>query len=308
MSPRYCYLIKRNGVFGMNWSKAKTILIVVFLIADIFLLYESYLGPLALRMARDKENTKEIVDYLEKQGISVKSAIPKPGSSKAALDVKYKYFNEQYAMGNFFDGLEDVDVKNYDDRIVMENKDIYVEINGNVELIYTNKALIEGQTGSFDEGEAQKKMEAFLKKMGINQKDRYSGIKKMKNGYLEMSCSQGYKGTFLDRSCLEIQATDKGVVSMKMLWFETVNNGKAKKEVISPVNALMKLSELYKDDEQNIIVLDMSLGYYFNTDVEDVKEFDVTTVKEGTAIPVWKVITDKGRIYINAYNGIVEKN
>lgn len=291
----------------MNWSKAKTILIIVFLIADIFLFYELYSGALGSRLIMDKENTKEVIKYLEKQGISVKSSIPKPSSSRATLTVKYKYFDKQYALENFFDSPDVVAIHTQDDRIVMEDEKIYVEINKNGEFIYTNKALMQDGEAPFDEKQALNKIEAFLKKIGIGEKDRYNESKTIEKGYLGIYFSQAYKDTFLDKSYLEIQATNKGVIYIKMLWFETVNNGKAKKEIIPPIKALMKLSELYKDSEHNVTVSDIGLGYYFNTDLEQVKELDVKAVEEGTAILVWRVKTDMGDIYINAYNGIVEK-
>lgn len=291
----------------MNWSKAKTILIIIFLIADIFLFYELYSGTLGSRIIMDKENTKEVINYLEKQGISVRSAIPKPGSSRATLTVKYKYFDKHYALENFFNSPAVVAVHTKDDRIVMEDEKIYVEINKNGEFIYTNKALMQDGEAPIDEKQALNKIEAFLKKIGIGEKDKYNESKAVEKGYLGMYFSQAYKDTFLDKSYLEIQATNNGVIYMKMLWFETVNNGKAKKEIMPPIKALMKLSELHKDNEQNVTVSDIRLGYYFNTDIEQVKELDVKAVEEGTAIPVWRVKTDVGDIYINAYNGIVEK-
>lgn len=292
----------------MNWSKAKTILIVVFLVADIFLFYELYMGTLGNRITMDKESTREVINYLDKQGILVKSAIPKNSTPKTTLTVKYKYFDKYYAMENFFDLSEDVAVNSYDDRVVLEDEKAYVEINSNGEFIYMNKTIIHDQAVAIDEKQALKKVEEFLNKIGVVDIDTNNCTKSIEKGYLEMYCSQLYRDTFLDKSYLELQATNNGVIYMKMLWFETVNNGKTKKEIIPPIKALMKLSERYKDSEQNITVSDISLGYYFNADIEQVKELDVIAVEEGTAVPVWRIKTDVGNIYINAYNGTVEKN
>lgn len=292
----------------MNWSKAKTILIIIFLIADLFLFYELYSEPLFNRITMNEESTKEVIGYLEKQGISVKSSIPKLSSSMAALTVKYKYFDKYYVLENFFDTPKDVSVNTYDDRVIMEDEKVYVEINRNGEFIYTDKTIINDQTASIDEQEALRNVNTFLDKVGIRDEDISNCTRSMEKGYLKMNCNQVYKDTFLDKSSLEIQATNKGVFYMKMLWFENIKIGKNKKEIIPPIKALMKLSELYKDSEKNVTVYDISLGYYFNADIEQVREFEVVAVEEGTAIPAWRIKTDMGDVYINAYNGTVEKS
>ncbi|WP_073026560.1 two-component system regulatory protein YycI [Lutispora thermophila] len=296
----------------MNWSRAKTILIILFLIADIFLFYELYSEDLVRRNKADQETAKEVIKYLEKQGIWVKCRIPKASLPKKTLTVKYKYIDSKYALGIFFDSPKDVAIKTYEDRTVLEDKKSYVEINKNGQLIYTNKELLRKKEEPMDEESALKNMKVFLKNIGIDDDDIYSISKKLENGYYIINCSQSYKGTFLDESHLELLVTKEGIAHMKILWFEVENNGKNKNAIIHPIKALMELAEEMeeKTDEgkKDLVINDISLGYYFDTDIEQVEEFDIIEVEEGTAIPVWKMETNMGNIYINAYNGTVEKN
>lgn len=303
---------KRKGLNAMNWSRAKTILIILFLIADIFLFHELYSESLESKSRAEQANAEEVIKFLEKQGISVKCNIPKASSPKTTLTVKYKYIDSQYALDTFFDSPKDVAIKTYEDRTVMEDKNIYIEINKNGEFTYTNKKLMRNRTNEVDEETALNNMKEFLKKVDIDDKDIYSSSKNLEEGYLKINCSQGYKGTFLDESYLEILATKEGIAYMKMLWFEVENNGKNKNEIIHPMKALMELAEEMEnksdEDKKHLVISDISLGYYFDTDKEQVEGFDVIEVEEGTAIPAWRIKTDMGNIYINAYNGAVEKN
>lgn len=301
----------------MNWSRAKTILIVLFLIADIFLLYELYPGFLGNNRMIDDENTKEVMKYLEKQGIYVRCLIPKASSPKAPLTVKYKYFDSQFALKNFFHAPDEVAIKNYEDRQTMEDESIYIEMHKNGEFIYTNKILMENKAEEVDEKAALKSIESFLKKLGIEAKDLYDITQNTDRNYVKLNCSQGYKDTFLDQSYLEVMATNDGVAYLKMLWFEIENNGKNKNEIIDPMRALIKLADKLaqqpeengnEEDDNVINIYDISLGYYFDMDLKQVEEFDIVEVEEGTAIPSWRIKTDEGNIYINAYNGTVEKN
>lgn len=291
----------------MNWSKAKTILIIVFLIADIFLFYELYPSAIQSRNAIDDEKVQEVMEYLGNKGVFVNCTIPKASRPKKPLSVKYKSFDSQFALEKFFQNPQDISIHQYEDKTIIEDEEIYLEINKIGELTYKNKQLMGNQSETIDDEMALSNIEEFLKIIGIMNKDIYDCTKIKENGYLKMHCSQGYKGNFLDHSYLEINATNDGVAFMKMLWFEIEDNEKNKNDIIHPLRALIELPGLYEDYDGNIIVNDISLGYYFNTDMEEVREFDMTEVKEGKAVPVWRINANVGKIYINAYNGTVEK-
>jgi len=291
----------------LNWSKAKTILIIVFLIADIFLFYELYSGVIRSRNSIDDQKVQEVMDLLQSKGVFINCTIPKANGSKKSLSIKCKSIDTQFALEKFFEDPQKALIHNYDDKTVIEDEGIYVEINKMGELIYKNKLLMENQPEVVDEKIALSKIEEFYNIIGIKNNEIYDSKKNIEGNYLEMYCSQGYKNTFIDRTYIEVKATNSGVAYMKILWFEIEDNDKNKNNIIHPLRALLELSELYEGYDGNIIINEISLGYYFNTDMEEVKEFDMTEVKEGKAIPAWKISTSMGDIYINAYNGTVEK-
>ncbi|MCK9218106.1 MAG: two-component system regulatory protein YycI, partial [Firmicutes bacterium] len=130
--------------------------------------------------------------------------------------------------------------------------------------------------------------------------------KVIEDNSINIMYNQVYKNQFIDKTFLDMKVTNNGVAYMKMLWFESIENGKTKNEVIPPTKALLKLSEFYREMEGTIIVEDISQGYYFGSKIE--QPFDVQSVEEGTAIPVWRISTNMGKIYINAYNGTIEEN
>lgn len=289
----------------MNWSRAKTILIIVFLIADIFLFYVTYSGSIE---TTDIKSISEVALHLEKQGIQIKGTIPAKGISCPLLNVKYKYFDEKEVSKIFFDSAENVNIKRDDYKTSMDGNGISLEMKNNGELFYLNRNVTASRDEVIDEKQALKNIEEFLNKLNINLNEVYTSSKTSEDGYVKVGYTQGYKNMFLDNTYVEIKASNKGVAYLKMLWFESVKNGKTIKDVISPIDALMKLSEIFRDNEKTITVQEMSQGYLFDLNIKQVKEFDVETVEEGTAIPVWRIKTDVGYIYINAYNGTVENN
>ena len=287
----------------MNWSKAKTILILVFLIADIFLFYVTYTGDIIGKTA--EEDVAKVLEYMENQGISVKVPIPVKSNPASLLYVKYKKLNPVEARDLFFGSDESVDIKETEQKLIMENEEVILELNSNGEIFYLNKNLNKNKQ-TVEEESALRSADGFLKQLNIDLADG-TLVKKTKGyGYVSYKFNQRYKGQFIDNTYAEIKAVSEGIAYAKILWFESIQNGKTKNKVISPVKALMKLAELNTAGEDKISVEEISQGYYFNNNME--KTFIVESVVEGNAVPVWRFKTETGNIYINAHNGTVEEN
>lgn len=288
----------------MNWSKAKTILIIVFLLADIFLFYVSYSGDLGYNS--ENGSVVEVLEHLKNRDIVVKGLIPNKGNPGSQLYVKYKLFNSEKAIESFFNSDTNVFIRENENKIIVENNLITVEIFKNGEIIYLNKSIDNVENSEINELQAERIIDDFLKSLNIDRDDTIIINKVIEDNSINIMYNQVYKNQFIDKTFLDMKVTNNGVAYMKMLWFESIENGKTKNEVIPPTKALLKLSEFYREMEGTIIVEDISQGYYFGSKIE--QPFDVQSVEEGTAIPVWRISTNMGKIYINAYNGTIEEN
>ena len=71
----------------MNWSKAKTILIIALIVCNLFLL-QNYLSIEQAEEDRIIESTESAVEYIENQGIKVNCEIPKKTMSLPVITVK----------------------------------------------------------------------------------------------------------------------------------------------------------------------------------------------------------------------------
>lgn len=288
----------------MNWSKAKTILIVVFLIADIFLFYVSYGVDMVNNVG--EEDIAKVLDYLKSHNITVKGPIPSKGNPASLLYVKYKTLDIEEAREIFFDSADNIAIKESERKILMENDTILVELHNNGEIFYLDKRLNKKDNEAVDEGKITKSVDSFLKLLNIDLNQATLVKKIVKDNYVNLRYNQNYKNRFIDKTYLEIKAVDEGISYAKILWFESVQNGKTKNEVISPIKALLKLAELHGIENNEVSVDEIIQGYYFSNSME--KTFGVRTVMEGNAVPVWRIKTNVGNVYINGYNGTVEEN
>ncbi|NLN48647.1 MAG: hypothetical protein GX154_06080 [Clostridiales bacterium] len=287
----------------MNWSKAKTILIIVFLIADIFLFYVSFGNDI---INTGEEDIAKVLEYLKSHNITIKGTIPGKGNPASLLYVKYKVFGIEEAKEVFFNSDDNIIVKESEEKVLLENDVILLELHSNGEIFYLDKRLNNKGNIAADEGKVSKNIESFLRLLNINLDEAVMIKKDAKDNYIKLKYIQSYKNRFLDKTYVEIKALDDGISYAKVLWFESVENGKTKNEVISPIKALLKLSELYGDENAEVIVDEVTQGYYFSYSME--KTFEVRSVIEGNAIPVWRITTNVGNVYINGYNGTVEEN
>ena len=88
----------------MDWARAKTILIIAFVITNIFLAYNvwqtKYYGHRSERISDDR--IEELVNILQQRGISVSAPIPKDLYTNEILTVEYMEIDTDGLMETVF--------------------------------------------------------------------------------------------------------------------------------------------------------------------------------------------------------------
>ncbi len=286
----------------MDWAKAKTILIAVFLIINSILGYYILEDNNGSVRYVDSENTKRITDYLTEKGIAVKGQIPERKLDMSSINVKYKLFMKDEIEGLLFSSEEKVEESETDSIVSLKGKTVTVSIKDNRELQYTDSSI--SPSGDIDEKACSKKIREFLARLGLKDDASIRSVEEA-GGYKRIIYSQAFKDAEIFNSRMEFYVNDSGIYKAEIVWFETVKQAGKRTEVISPVIALLAVPEHNKDNAlPSREVLQIQQGYYFGTGVNE--QVDVSVVEEGTAFPVWKITTDTDIIYINAYNEKVE--
>lgn len=286
----------------MDWAKAKTILIAVFLVINSFLGYVILGGGSGNVGYVDSENIERVTDYLAEKGIVVKGQIPEKKMEMPSISVKYKLFRKDEVARLLFSPGENVTESVEANAVRLEGNTVAASIKDSRELEYIDNNI--SPLEASDEKVCSRKIRDFLGRLGI--KDDAS-IRRVENveGYKRFIYSQSFKGAEIYNSIMEFYVNDSGIRKARIVWFETVRQEGKRAEVISPVIALLTVPEHNKNSmPPSKDVLEIQQGYYFGTGAKN--QVDVSVVEEGTAFPVWKVTTDRDIIYINAYNEKVE--
>lgn len=286
----------------MDWSKAKTILIIVFLILNIFLggnlwLKSSAKGEVTVVSIKETDEAKKI---LKQEGIIVEAEIPKKISPQPFLTVSYTNVNAEKTASSFFDNLNEVEIIKEEDNITYQK--------GNRQLIIMDKGIIsyfnnedsEIIYDNLDKVKAEEIAYEFIQEHigfpsnAVHDRTVYYD---QSNSFL-VEYIQVYKGKFISSSCIDVLVTPLGVKSYYCGWIEPLGYSGKPKKIISPVHALLQIVDIFEETEDEVIVTDIQLGYYS-------RQYNAA---KWHAVPSWSIKTNEDdTYYINGYTGELEQ-
>jgi len=246
----------------VDWSKAKNILIIAFIITNIFLIYniEKNLFDSGALSTLDEEHIQSVEKILKERGIYLQTEIPKKILKMPVLNVAYENWDKQKIK----------------------------------EMIQKSP---KGQIKNLDAQKAYEEAEKFIRENGWLKKDTiYWDTRKEEQGY-KVIFKQKYKNGFLEYSYMECVVTPSGITFFDKLWLKPLSTGESKKEIIPATNALLKLMGRVEGMKKPVIIRDIALGYWF-----DPGYMGFENAESGTAVPAWRFVLENGEtIFIDAY-------
>jgi regulatory protein YycI of two-component signal transduction system YycFG len=285
----------------MDWSKAKTILIIAFIITNAFLFYNLEKDGLSSDnlSSQAAERIKDVEKILDKRGISLPTGIPPERPEVASIEVAYsqmdKYAEAEAFWGNGFNTGGDSFSKGSEVLRVLEGK----------MLIYENTEVIQGIEPSLDD--AVDSAEAFLKEKGFLISDAILESAISENGLVEIIYVQIAEDLPLENGRMELLVSNLGVVRFERIWMEVIAVGDSTRKVIPATKALLMAIETLEERRISKIE-EIALTYLFDTKKTSLSKWQ--DIKSGTALPVWRIDLPEegGSIYVDAYEGIVISN
>lgn len=211
----------------MDWTKAKTIIIGVLLVANIFLLY--------LFIDKEKQPAGEMLEeetmaLLEAKQIFVEKDLPQEGGKMPVLMVEYSKIDRTFIKEKISAQSER---ENYSGT---EEEDLAIADN------FLAHCKIEYDTAVFWEyTQEELEGEIFSTVFYINQ----------------------YKGIRVEDSYIACRISNGMVVDVDIFWLKPLGQGKAKKSTISPSAALIELMR-NKDGKESILVNNIEMVYWLD--------------------------------------------
>lgn len=290
----------------MDWSKAKTVLIIAFIITNLFLGFKiqqnTYRASSFSKISN--EYVREIIELLEQRNIKIKGDIPRKIISKGNLTVEYRKIDTSFLKEGFFDIGEKIQERISDDIVT------YIQGAKNLKVVKEKKIEFKDERNIIpiedkEVDSVKKKAVEIIKALGWSKEELELDEIDIENGILHIKYTQKYKDKVVDGgSYIRMDIDGLGIISFQSLWLDVVKESKSNTTIIPATEALFNLIT-FTDD---IVVTDISLGYYIPTDFGHFKginnEYNWEYIYQNQAIPIWRIKLDSGnKLYIDAYTG-----
>ncbi len=222
----------------MDWTKAKTILIIALIAANVFLL--SMLGWQAFQENRAMKVTEQqTLTLLASRNVILQGNLPEPAGRLPVLEVRHEHLDE----------------------------DLVAEKLAGQDLLTDNELA--------QESGLLKRVEAFGASCGFDSEnmvlDKVDGIA---DGFV-ITYKNVVDDIPIEKSYLQFTVQDHRVSAVDCYWLEALHYGDTRHATISPVQALLEFVS-YHGDEDQVVIKGIELVYWLddssidqNTAVQD---------------------------------------
>lgn len=281
----------------MDWSKAKSILIVALIFTNILLGYVLFLDHNNIDTTIDDKFVNETIDILNDKNIKLNADLPLTNSSLFGLTVEYELLDSNLLNNNFFDGKGQIDLKgeglleiSFEDELitVVNRKLIIYEFFSN-EVIYDIKS----------EEQAIEIARNFLESKQFTLSDMKLSFIKMVDGVYNIEFTKMYDESYIEATFTNLQIDKSGVKKLERNWLNMKEVGTNLVQVSSAPKSILGLISM--EEVYGKTITDISLCYYFDPEKQDYIE-NPGEAQQGSTIPAWRIQFDDGyKVFIDNY-------
>lgn len=281
----------------MDWSKAKTILIISFIVVNVLLAIAVINTDEKIESFVSEEFVDDSIRLLSNKDIAVSTEIPREIPSLESLTVEYETFKTPELNEKFFDGGGSVsiiaegftEIKNDNEKLTVLN---------NKHIIYESEKINQAQVISSND-DALKIATDFLNILEYDTSDMELSHIKQSDGRYHLEFSKIYNEKFLESSFTKIILDDTGIRRFERQWLNVIDVGDTPIFISSAPKSILGL--LSMNEVYGRVVKDISLSYYFEPEKHDYIQ-NPLEAKQGKTIPAWRIQFEDGyKVFIDNY-------
>ena len=281
----------------MDWSKAKTILIIAFIITNMLLIFALVGEKPKTETTVSDEFIDDVIALLRNKNIGVATEIPKDKPHLSTMIVGYEKIDIDQLNKRFFN----------DRGIVRDNGEGLKEIiNGSKSVVVVNKKLISyedkenhGNYPYINEDKAIQIAMEFLKDRLFDTSDMKLTYIKEEDGVFYLEYSKLYGEIIIERAFTNLQVDKRGVKRFERLWLNPKDLGDTEIYISTAPKSILGL--LNEEEIYGKTIIDISLCYYFDPQKHEyIGEPD--EAKQGKVVPAWRIqFSDGYKVFIDEY-------
>ncbi len=288
----------------MNLSRAKTVLIIAFLILNITIAYQIWenerVGTAGF-LGMSEEVSRLDAELME-ANLILDAPLPRGGMQAAHLLVKPWRFHPEEIITSLAEALSGEDGQlplqklegGEGEAYILGPYSLVIKKEGTVSLRRTGAAETVPQINSAEE--MQQVAEGIIDSLGFRggftydytSIDGYNTLLHYRQVYRNLPLYAGY---------LQLSIRGEELQGLNIYRLEPLQFMEQEREVIPPPMALLRFLEVYENDGQVRGIVQFSLGYY--SQEYDAEKWEIP--------PVWRIRLDSGEVFfVNAFTGRLE--
>lgn len=273
----------------MDWSKAKNILIIAFIITNIFLAYVLINSRTTNVPIVGDDFIKDVKVFLLEKNIKLAVDIPKNIPSLPLFRIKYEIYNPK-DIANRFLGKEyttetikgNTYYINENENITVKNSNEIIYENNNTDLIYND----------LTSKKAEHLAKEFIISKGFSDKDCKLSIINYEDQAYYIEYTKVIDGFYFEKSYMRVTISSAGITKFERYWIESAESDEsATVTVMSAPRALLKL--LTMEEAYGKTIEEIAICYYLDPQ-NHIGVNDPNNTKGGKTTPAWRIIFDDG--------------
>lgn len=281
----------------MNWSKAKTILILALVITNAILAYTVYSEENPIDPTLDEEFVAKVEETLMSIDIGLETDIPRFRPSLLGLTVEYEMKDIETLNQDFFNGSGIITHQGEGFSEISYDKETLSLINDKM-IIYESSETVENYKIE-NASEAVDLALEFLEERNFDTSDTRTSFIRTDNDLYTIEFTKIHGDNFLESTFTNVQVDETGVKNLHRSWLNVVNEGSKSIYIDSAPKSLLSL--LSENQVQGKDIIDISLCYYFAPEKHDYID-EPNEAQRGRAIPAWRITFHDGyKIFIDNY-------
>lgn len=281
----------------MDWSKAKSILIIALIVTNVLLGYVLFLDSNVVDATLKESFVQQTINILNEKDIKLSTDIPIKNESLYGLTVEYETLSSQTLNKNFFNNRGSVDLKS-EGFIEIVHGDETITLVNNKLLIYESKSNDKIYNIQSEE-QAIEVAHNFLNEKSISISDMNLTFIKNVNGIYNLEFTKVYVDNFLETTFTNIKLDNRGVIKLERTWLNTIETGERAIDISSAPKSLLALISM--EEVYGKTIKDISLCYYFDPEKHDYLA-DPGEAQRGRTIPAWRIQFEDGyKVFIDNY-------
>jgi regulatory protein YycI of two-component signal transduction system YycFG len=267
----------------MDWSKAKNILIIAFIITNLLLIYviKSNENSHQMYPTINEAFIEDVKDRLLRKNIQVSTEIPKETPSLPILNVEYEIYNSPHKLAKSFLGEYNQghhEFIYYNDKgeklTLIDDKRILYESNSKNKL-YDN----------LSKEQLIKITEDFIEQNGFKTGDYRLNNFRFTNGKYFLEYTKLYNGMSIETSYMRFEIDKTGIKKFERQWVKSIVPNERKIIITPAPEALLKL--LLMEEHYGKTIMEIELCY--SSSFEERNPEDWKRIVKSNVDPTWKV-------------------